>query len=242
MRDAPATVAGAVAVVRIGHRGDRWFELGTWLGRAGGSLRFVDSAGALLFLRQQLMAGDLRRLRQLVGREDPTALRLDDTAVLQRVAQRLVRGQLAAVLRYDIRESVPLQQVWEPPEAVLPAPEPRVSPPPPTLPPPEPVAPINGAAQAVALRQAATDGTPFCEECAKAQLAKAAASRQPTSAVTADGAAQATPVAARPPSPAMTADAAQAVTLRTAAAKGTPFCAICEAAKAKAKANANNSS
>jgi hypothetical protein len=75
---------------------------------------------------------------------------------------------------------------------------------------------IDAVAQAVAMRQAAAEGLPFCEECEKARLAELASSK-----------AEATP------DPYADTDvAAQAAVMQQAAADGAPFCEECERARA----------
>jgi hypothetical protein len=102
-------------------------------------------------------------------------------------------------------------------KAATPAPAPVTDPPDqPTL------APDNDAvAQAQTLKDAAQKGTPFCEECAKAPLARI--TPPPRS----------TPAPVEPPStlgPDNDAPA-QAQALREAAETGAPFCAECEKAR-----------
>jgi hypothetical protein len=81
---------------------------------------------------------------------------------------------------------------------------------------------IDVEAQVAVLRQAARDGTPFCEECEKARLDGLALDE------------------AAPPDPfAATDTAAQAEVMRAAALDGIPFCEECDkAARARAQAGA----
>jgi len=208
--------------VRIGHRGDRWIELGAWHDVRGEALRFADLAAALLFLRERVTAGDPRTLRALLTRDSAVTPRLDDAALLRLVARRLHAGTLKAVVwherRYSLVDQTPL---WQPPRVVLPAAEPRVAAPAPVEEPP-PLAPApampddwDAAAQAATLRAAARDGAPFCEVCRRPP-----ATPPPRVA----------PAAAAPPRPTLPPDsdaAAQAATLRAAARDGAPFCEIC---------------
>jgi len=75
---------------------------------------------------------------------------------------------------------------------------------------------IDAVAQAAAMRQAAAEGLPFCEECEKARQAELAASQ-------AD---------ATPDPYADTDVAAQAAVMQQAATDGAPFCEECERARA----------
>ena len=201
--------------VRIGHRGDRWFELGAWHALAGEALRFEDSARALLFLREQAEAGDIRRLRALLTRDNAMTQRLDDAVVLRLVAHRLHTRTLKAVAWHDRRFSfVDATLQWQPTRVEVPAAPPRspleftAAPEPP--PPAPPTSFEQPQAQAQALRAAASAGAPFCAVC------------QPPAA---------RPHPPEPPRPELAlagAPEAQAQALQAAARTGAPFCAVCQ--------------
>lgn len=117
--------------------------------------------------------GSAWALYEALGGTEPLGLsRLGRSAEAQRLRQRLERalrlGELV-VLTYE-----------RPRHAPLPFPEPvvEVEPEPPVPEaPPRPVAPapVDTAAQVRALVQAAKEGLPFCEECARAAAARRAA-------------------------------------------------------------------
>jgi hypothetical protein len=101
-----------------------------------------------------------------------------------RVAGLLLTRQLALLPWSGSRQT--LRLVWAehavppaPPAAAAAAPPPQAAaPPPPPPPPPQntvPVAPADVSPQAQALIDAAQDGAPFCEECARRAAAEAAA-------------------------------------------------------------------
>lgn len=233
--------------VRIGHRGDRWVELGAWHAVGGEALRFCDSGGALLFLREQVTPLDLRALRRLLTAEDAMTPRLDDAVVLRLVAHRLQLRTLKAVAGQERRRSfVGRKPVWTPPRIELPAPAPRESAPVVELPAvesPPTVAPTPGVAadaQALTLREAAREGTPFCEICEPKPVRKASqtppdrATSQPPPArkasqrSPADERSSAAPQSATDELfPADSNAVAQARTLRSAARDGAPFCELC---------------
>lgn len=166
--------------VRIGHRGDRWIELGAWFAVTGEALRFCDATGALLFLRERITPGDLRTLRALLTHENALTGRLDDAAVLRLVAHRLCARTLKATLWHERRYSfVERAALWQPARVELPAPAPRVAEPSAELQAAVPEkaetlpADVDAAAQAETLRTAARTGAPFCEICRKPAAANA---------------------------------------------------------------------
>lgn len=167
--------------VRIGHRGDRWIELGAWHAVAGEALRFGDEAGAHRFLREQLQTCDLRTLRGLLTRDHALLRGHDDAVVLRLVAQRLHTRALKAVAWHAPHDSVDrvAAAVWQPARVELPAAQPRESAPveaPRAAPASLMPADWDAEAQALTLRAAAERGTPFCEIC---QRAGAGASASP---------------------------------------------------------------
>ncbi len=212
--------------VRIGHRGDRWVELGAWHAVMGEARRFCDASGALLFLRARMTAGDLRALRGLLTRVNAVNRPLDDAALLRLVAHCLHSRTLKAVVWHERRDDVAQQiEAWQPPRVELPAPAPRESAPVeelPIAPPPPRPAPApalsDGEAQAIALRKAARDGVACCEICQRVPPPPPPVDAGPVDALPVDS----DPVA-------------QAETLRAAASDGTPFCAICQRAAAAAR-------
>ena len=208
--------------VRIGHRGDRWVELGAWHAVTGEAHRFCDATGALLFLRERMTPGDIRALRGLLTRVTATNRPLDDAALLRLVAHCLHSRTLKAVVWHERRYGVALKiETWQPARVELPAPAPRESAPVDELPiAPPPPAPVpvpelsDGEAQAIALRKAARDGVPFCEEC-QSTPSPPPVDKGPVDAL-----------------PANNDPVAQAEALWAAASDGTPFCAICQRASA----------
>jgi hypothetical protein len=208
--------------IRIGHRGDRWIELGAWHAVVGDALRFCDAAGALLFLRQRIQPEDLRRLRALLTDRDVVLQRLDEAVLLQLVSQRLHAGTLKAVAWYDrIYSFTEPVAAWQPPRIELPAPAPRESAPfresselSRVAPAPAPLMPgdVDAQAQASALREAASDGTPFCEIC---QRTPPEPLTSPTGTMTES--------LSEPTLPRDSDAAAQARVLREAAEEGTPL-------------------
>lgn len=173
--------------VRIGHRGDRWIELGPWhdhgMTGVGEVLRFHDADGALRFLREQVDAGDLRTLRALLNHEHPLLRGQADAVVLRLISQRLCTRALRAVARHEPRETVVERaSVWQPARVELPAPEIRESAPAEesrSQPAAAMPADWDAEAQAHTLRAAAELGTPFCEICQRAARSSAAAAAPP---------------------------------------------------------------
>jgi hypothetical protein len=114
--------------------------------------------------------GSAWTLFEALGGGEPMGLsRLGRSAEAQRLRWRLERalrlGELV-VLSYERPRHAPLS-FPEPVAEVEPEPPMAEAPPPPPAP-----APIDTAAQVHALVQAAKDGMPFCEECAKAAAAQ----------------------------------------------------------------------
>ncbi len=211
--------------VRIGHRGDRWFELGDWHALAGEALRFEDDARALLFLRRQAEAGDVRRLRALLTRDNAMTQRLDDAVVLRLVAHRLHVRTLKAVAWFDRRFSfVATPALVQAPRVEIPAAAPRSPLQFEARPEPAPAAPTAPAfeqplAQAQALRAAARTGVPFCAVCQPPVERPQASEPPPGPQLAVDGDAE-----------------AQAQALVAAASLGAPFCAVCKPPAARARA------
>lgn len=159
--------------LRIGHRGDRWIELGAWHAVVGEALRFYDAMGAMLFLRERIQPNDIRTLRALLTAESALTRRLDDAAVLRLVSHRLHARKLKAVAWYERSYGfVERPVVWQLPRAELPAAPLREAAPDLadlylSAPAAGPLMPgdWNAEAQAHTLREAALDGTPLCEIC-----------------------------------------------------------------------------
>lgn len=176
-------------------------------------LTFRDERAALLFLRQ-LVAVDgegYARVRRLLREQRfaTRALRFDDDSVLHTLAAHIASSELLVhatdepLVRYHFPEPVE-EAAPAPIEVAAVAPEPE---------PPPPVTPAefeDVEAQVAALRQAAEEGMPFCEEC---QKAREQAALEP-SADFAD-----------------TNEEAQVAALVAAAEEGVPFCEECEKAK-----------
>jgi hypothetical protein len=143
---------------------------------------------------------------------------LRDNEVRAECARRLRRGELELRVllpaAFIVVEAEELPALEPEPEPAPSTPEPKSAPPPPIeAPAPPPARPWRGdaAAQAQALIEAAREGEPFCEICAKAEAERKAAEEGPV---------------------AVAAAAAQIQVLLEAAESATPFCEICEAAKA----------
>jgi hypothetical protein len=145
----------------------------------------------------------------------------DDNRVLQEVAARLSSGEFYVCAESSYPINTPIAAVTPPDAAPVEVPPPPPPPSPAPKPPPEPepsLSPDADAAQiAAVLQQAAQEGTPFCEECARL-----AAQAQPQ------------PAKLPPPPPPETTlpDAADPVaiaqSLQAAAQNGTPLCVECE--------------
>jgi hypothetical protein len=177
-------------------------------------VRFADRQAALRFLRG-VVAGDPAGLRAL--RRTLAALPAQsDSDVLEALAAALASSRLRVYARPRVRPvfarrdpiEAPVEPVFDPPP-VAPV---SVEAPPPELPPEF----LEPATQAQALREAAADGVPFCEECEKARRAQPSAPP---------------PLAAESEEVARVDAAAQAQALREAARAGLPFCEECEKAR-----------
>jgi hypothetical protein len=176
------------------------------------------------FQNDRLVMSELRATLSAAGAN--TTLWPDDRRVLEEVAARLSSGEfhVCAESSYPFHTAVatvtPPDPDAETAAEVLKAPPPSPAPAPPAPEPaPESTLSQNADAAKIAevMKQAAQDGTPFCEECAQLAQAKL------------NPAAQLPP----PPPPASTLpDSADPVaiaqSLQTAARNGTPFCAECE--------------
>jgi hypothetical protein len=176
----------------------------------GERVRLDDRFVARSFLARLHARGDGLALRRLAASQLAGA-RLDDAELLDQLAGWIASGRI----RIAVSSKIPLSTTGDE-EAIAPAPELPWDAPSPM----EPVALVEEAMppastdmqlQAQALREAAREGVPFCEECEKLKKAKEA-----------DEAARLD-------------QAAQAATLRRAAETGTPFCAECEKLAAEKK-------
>lgn len=224
--------------VRIGGHGSRVVELGGWYESLAGALRFETVALALLFLRREVDGRTVLQLRARLAERDWTAHRLSDAAVLQKIAEALHGGALAASIVRGPVYTAEAEVAGVTKHVVLPAPPPRVNEPEdaPLAPAPElalfPA--MNAAAQVGTLRAAASRATPFCEVCTQPPpvFAPFAAAQAGTLRAAARNAAPLCEICdqgagdelVEPPARA----AAQAATLRAAASKASPFCEICE--------------
>lgn len=145
---------------------------------------FSDSDDNLHYLRHLTDDDAIRDLRTLLGNDGHvSAYRLSDVHVLRQAATMLSR-RVSVSYQHDGSTEEPARVVRSvvPVRAETPEPAPpRRSPPrqassPPT---PVPVEPgpfdnLDQSAQVAVLLQAAADGAPFCEECAKAARGHAA--------------------------------------------------------------------
>jgi hypothetical protein len=185
---------------------------------SGGRSADPESARALVdgLVWEAFTVGDTHAVR--IVDEVYAALRGADRALRRRGADAVRRElELAAysgVLRVArVEHAAYTYEAGEVPASAPPAP----APPPPVLeaPPAEPELGLDIEAQIAALKAAAADGTPFCEECERARLRE----RMPEAE----------------PEPDLDIEA-QVAALKAAAADGTPFCEECERARlAKAR-------
>ncbi len=196
-----------------------WFEAA----RDGRSrLPFQDRQYARAFLgRIGEGAGNLAVLRRFAAdRLSTPSIRVEDTALLDELAWWVVSGRVRVAAHLpELRgmataaEEAPAPQIaWDAPvptEEAAPVVEP------PTFP-----TDIDAPAIAAAMREAAREGVPFCEQCMRKRLAAKRATEAPTLSAGVDA-------------PAM------AATLKRAAERGTPFCEECEKAKAARAAGGN---
>jgi hypothetical protein len=166
----------------------------------------VDLHGAKRLFASTVRDGmGIRHLRAQLAMAGGLVSRMTDAEVIEHLATRVAMRRLylyaEPVRRLVTRVEEPAAEV----EALGPLPESQVE---------EPADDsIDAPAQVAALKEAARDGTPFCEECEKARLREEAAAAAARTA-TAD------PFAA-------TDVAAQAEAMRAAAAAGVPFCEEC---------------
>jgi hypothetical protein len=177
-------------------------------------VRFGDPGSAASLLQRAASRGGAGDLRVLLGGSaaGEAIRRLSDAEVVRELAKLVVAGDVVVlsrpdVVRYGRRTG---EQEAEAVEYIGPRTEPEVVEP----------AELSGPDQAEALRAAAREGVPFCEECAKAA---AAAKARAAAAV-------------EPPEIAPSHAAAQAEALRAAALDGAPFCEECAKAAAAEKA------
>ncbi len=132
---------------------------------------FGDPAQAIQFLgRFKNDAAAMAELRKLVGMRDALtgdSSRISDDWILERTATLLISGEL--VLGHMWHEPMELPK-GQAAQASAPAPSPGPS----STPQQEEETPVftsnhDGETQANALEEAAQNGTPFCEECARAK-------------------------------------------------------------------------
>jgi hypothetical protein len=142
-------------------------------------LPFSDERAARDLLRGLLHdAAAMGQLRRLLHEESFRDLSdSSDHEVIDTLARRIVSGRWTIVSRAGRRPPL-IPATAKPVLAPAPPPKPErtrapaPAPPQPTAPTPQP-ATQGMTAQAEALTEAARDGTPFCEECAKARAAEA---------------------------------------------------------------------
>ena len=150
-------------------------------------MRFSDNYSALLFLRNvQYGGGDISALRNILKAEQDGSVlhQIDDHGVLEKLSRMLCSGRIklyepsstGTKLRESARSANDQKERSSGSGAVRsPDPKPRREPrpmPPPKqrpVPRPKPVPAINIKQQVAVLLAAATDGTPFCEQCEKAR-------------------------------------------------------------------------
>ena len=113
-------------------------------------------------------------LREALTKDEPCpcAKKWNDQEILAQVAWQLTEGTLrVAEKRYDVLPRGAARGRPTQPTARAEAPPAPVTETPPPEPAPEPTDEenVDAAAQAATLKQAAQDGTPFCEECEKAR-------------------------------------------------------------------------
>lgn len=202
------------------------------------SFRFSELEAKFFLRRAMLDNVNVQAMRALLVDEvgASTLFGWDDELVLHGVAQGLATG---SIFLRKIERPTPtvLPYIGEPappPEAVTPAEEPEAEPE------PEPAEESDASlensdavAQAQALVEASEEGTPFCEECAKAKAAAAAASAAPPPPSAAPSEESPTEAAPEEDGEVLAAASAeeQAETLKEAAATGVPFCEECEKAR-----------
>jgi hypothetical protein len=183
---------------------------------------------ALIWLNQfQGNPSAMAELQLLLNNSATSAyITTDPVMVLQQVAEKMASGEIqvcaevcgpvalksvALMLPDEVEGELSRMQGTSAP-APSPAPEPAEES---TLGPN-----IDPECQAQALKDAAEDGSPFCEECEKAAQAK----------IKATNAAREAAKPAPPPDPQID-EILQAQALKDAARKGAPFCEECEKAK-----------
>lgn len=214
----------------------------------GARLAFTSRAEARAFLaRLRAEPEGARGLRRLLAsRQGATPSRLDDGEVIEQLAHLLSAGQLrsAAKAREPLTACDEGAEESEPPRFLVAAP-------PPVVEVARAVAPvtfeetIDAEVLAAALKEAARQGVPFCEECHKDAVRK---QREDAAKAKSAARAKARPAPAPVPetfSPDVDAEA-MAEAMKAAARDGVPFCEVCmkkeleakRAAKAKAKAGA----
>ncbi len=131
---------------------------------------FGDKAQALQFLgRFKGNPAYMAKLRSLVAGRGawPDLSRLSDDWVLEQAALLLVSGELMVGFQWHEPMELPQGEAQQAsgPSAPPPAAERQQEEDPPTF------GAVDGAAPARALRNAAQDGVPFCEECERARAA-----------------------------------------------------------------------
>ena len=173
------------------------------------SLR-LDLHGARRLLAARIgHAGRMRELRSLLATRSPAGAlsAMTDAEVVDHLATRIAARSLHVYVEALRRRDGGFTPDEETEDALGPLSLAKVE---------EPADErIDAVAQATAMRQAAAEGLPFCEECEKARQAELAVS-------------QAAPL----PDPYVGVDvAAQAAAMQQAAVDGVPFCEECEKAR-----------
>ena len=208
---------------------------------AGAVLEFSDEADAHRFLRglfdhpRSLETVRAALTRALPGRDLSRAPRGE---LMMLLAREVAAGRLRVAARPPRRVlDIPVGAASSAPPPAAPPARVTESTPADTQPAPAAAAPAaeeaaddpetntDVQAQAETLKQAAQNGTPFCEECEKLRKAREAEAAQ------AEPAAAPQPEPAPPPPPADFPDhdtEAQAAVMTAAAEDGTPFCEECE--------------
>lgn len=193
-------------------------------------MRFSSAAQAAVLLHRLGQSWEYRRLAASNRLIDP--FRLSQDQILEALARQMAAGWLLVERRWrDIPSTrdLPPQKVVVPRKAPVPDAPPAAD--------PSTFDPDHDAlSQAETLTNAAENGAPFCEECARAaeqegmqqfNAAVAAVTQRPPASATTTG-----PSSPEQPTLGGNNDAqAQAQTLQDAAQTGVPFCEECEKAR-----------